>query len=105
MFKYKCPHCGEASFSPLLKARCGSMISKGKPCPACGGRCVNGKPSLVAQYVLSIAALVMAFYAYFTAETLMDIVIFGVIPVLSAFVLKFLFDMFFGKLIPALRRQ
>lgn len=102
--KHTCPHCGEKSFTPLQKARCGGLSSSGKPCLKCGLRCVNGIPSLVVNTVLRLAALVMIFYTYFTFTELSEVFWFGLLPLILAFLLGFLFDMFFGKLVPALKK-
>ena len=102
--KHICPHCGEATFSPLQKALCGGMSSAGKPCMKCGHRCVNGKASLIVNSVLRLIALIMIFYTYFTYRAYIQVLYFGVIPLVLAYVLGFVFDMFFGKLIPAIKR-
>ena len=103
--KYTCPHCGNKTFSPLLKARCGGMSSSGKPCPECGGRCVNGKASLLVNTVLRLAAFIMVIWIYFKHTTLAEVFWFGVVPMIAAYVLGFLFDMFFGNLTEAIKRQ
>ena len=103
--KYTCPHCGEKTFSPLQKALCGGMSSSGKNCPSCGGRCVNGKLSLLVNSLLRGAALIMILYTYFTYTSISQIIWFGVVPLLIAFAAGFLFDMFFGKLIEAIKRE
>ncbi len=102
--KHTCPHCGEKTFSPLQKALCGGMTSAGRRCPACGGRCVNGKLSLIVSSVLRLAALIMVIYIYFVHTTLKEVFWYGVVPLIISFVLGFIFDMFFGKLTEALRR-
>ena len=103
--KHTCPHCGEKTFSPLEKAMCGGMSSSGKACLNCGIRCVNGIPSLVVNSVLRLIALVMIFYTYFTYTKLSQVFWFGLLPLLLAFVLGFVFDMFFGKLVEAIKKQ
>lgn len=102
--KHTCPHCGKPSFSPLMKARCGGFSSAGKPCPECGVRCVNGKVSLIVNSVLRFAALVSILVTYFVHTNKMQIFWFGVCPLIGAYVLGFLFDMFFGKLVEAIKR-
>ncbi len=102
--KHTCPNCGEKSFTPLQKAMCGGMSSSGKPCLKCGIRCVNGIPSLVVNSVLRLIAAVMIFYTYFTYTELSEVLYFGVIPLLFAFLLGFLFDMFFGKMVVAIKK-
>ncbi|MCQ2417438.1 MAG: hypothetical protein MJ071_06465 [Oscillospiraceae bacterium] len=103
--KFACPHCGEKTFSPIQKAFCGGMSNVGKPCMKCGVRCVNGIPSLVFRSICMCIAAVMIFYTYFTHETLSEVFWFGVVPLAAAYVLGLLFDMFIGKLVPAIKRQ
>ena len=103
--KHTCPHCGKKSFSPLMKARCGGMSSAGKPCSSCGGRCVNGKASLIVNSVLRLIALVMIIVTYFVHTTKAQIFWFGLLPLLIAFAAGFVFDMFFGRLIEAIKRE
>lgn len=102
--KHICPHCGKPSFSPIQKALCGGMSSKGKPCMLCGKRCVNGMPSLIVNSVLRLVALGMIFWIYFVHTTLEEVFLFGVVPLISAYVIGFLFDMFFGKLVAAIKK-
>ena len=102
--KFTCPHCGEKTFGPLLKARCGIMSSDGKPCPECGVRCVNGKVSIGVHIVLSLIGLVIVIYNYFNFDNAIQFLTGGVLPFLATQAAGFLFDMFFGKLIVALKR-
>lgn len=88
-----------------MKARCGGMSSAGKPCSSCGVRCVNGKASLIINSVLRLIALIMIIITYFTHTTTIQIFWFGVLPLLIAFAAGFVYDMFFGKLIEAIKRQ
>lgn len=103
--KHVCPHCGEKTFTPWLKARCGGMSSVGKPCPECGKRCVNGKISLAVHTVLSLAGLVLIIYNYFTFNSPVEFLLGGVLPFVLAQVLGFVFDMFFCPLIEAIKRE
>ncbi|MBR4201861.1 MAG: hypothetical protein IKQ91_11460 [Oscillospiraceae bacterium] len=103
--KYTCPHCGNKTFTPLRKALCGGLSSSGKPCPECGGRCVNGKLSLLVNTVLRLTALIMIIRIYFKHTTLTEVFWYGVVPMIAAYVIGFLFDMFFGKLTEAIKRQ
>ncbi len=103
--KFTCPHCGERTFSPLKKALCGGMTAMGKNCPNCGGRCVNGKASLAVHTILTFAAFVMIIITYLFHDDTMDIVYFGLIPLVAAWVIGFLFDMCVGKLIKAIRHE
>lgn len=103
--KYTCPHCGEKTISPWHKARAGGMSSSGAHCPSCGGRCVNGKLNLIVNSVLSGIACIMVFATYFLHQTKMQLLLFAVIPMIAAWVLNFVFNMFFGELIPAMKRE
>lgn len=105
--KYTCPHCGEKTFSPIQKALCGSITSSGKHCSACGGRCVNGKAGLVFHTVLTLAAFgyIMVNYFTYAAEDKTKYILIGLAMLACAYLLTFLFNMFFGKLIPAIRRE
>lgn len=105
--KYTCPHCGNKTFTPIQKALCGGMSSAGKPCPECGGRCVNGKVSLLVNTLLRLAAFIMIIYIYFAHEpgNYMQVFWFGVVPLIAAYVIGFLFDMFCGKLTEAIKRR
>ena len=101
--KHVCPHCREKSFTPWQKARCHGMSSAGKPCMKCGRRCVNGKDSLAVHTVLSLIGLGLIIYNYFTLDTATDFLLGGVLPFIAVQVLGFVYDMFFGKLIPAIK--
>ena len=103
--KFTCPHCGQKTFTPIKKAFYGGMSSSGKPCPECGGRCVNGKASLIFRSVMMLIAAVMIFYTYFTHTSKSQIFWFGVVPLVAAYVVCLLFDMFFGKLTEAIKRE
>ncbi len=102
--KHQCPHCGEKTYTPLQKALCGGMSATGKPCSNCGFRSVNGKLSLVVNSITLTIALIMIFITYFTHDTTMDLLLFGVLPLVIAYVFNFIFNMFVGKLIPAIKR-
>lgn len=80
------------------------MSSAGKPCPKCGFRAVNGKLALVVNSITLGVALVMIFITYFTHDSKTDLLLFGVLPLVLAYVFNFLFNMFVGKLIPAIKR-
>ena len=105
MMKHKCPYCGEESFSPWQKFRCGGMTSVGKPCPSCGKRCVNGKTNLIANIILSLMGMGAILFCYLTFRTYLDVVLTGVIPLAATFVMRILFDMFVGELIPAIKSR
>ena len=103
--KFKCAHCGQPTYSPLRKGLCGGMSSAGKECPECSGRCVNGKVNLIVSSVLSGIALIIICVMYFMHSTRKEILLFGVLPLVLSFVMSFVFNMFFGELIPAIRRK
>ena len=67
----------------------------------------NGKASLIVNSVLRLIAFIMIIFIYFAHEpgNYMQVFWFGVVPLIAAFVLGFLFDMFFGKLVEAIKRQ
>lgn len=102
--KHTCPHCGQKTFTPIQKARCGGMSSSGKNCPVCGVRCVNGRASLIVNTLLRLAAFIMIIWIYFVHTSLTQVFWFGVVPLIAAYVIGFVFDMFFGKLIEAIKR-
>ena len=103
--KYTCPHCGEKTFTPVQKALCGGLSSAGKRCSACGGRCVNGKASLILNITLRMIAFIMIIVTYFVHTTSVQILWFGVLPLVLSFVIGFVFDMFFGKLVEAVKHE
>ncbi|HAG12464.1 MAG TPA: hypothetical protein DCG49_01210 [Ruminococcus sp.] len=103
--KFVCPYCGQKTFTPIQKATCGGMSSAGKRCPECGGRCVNGKTSLIFRTVVMLAVAIMIFYTYFTHTTKEQIFWFGFLPLVIGYVVCFLFDMFCGKLTEAIKRE
>ncbi|MBR6106886.1 MAG: hypothetical protein IKQ39_02665 [Oscillospiraceae bacterium] len=103
--KFKCPHCGKETFSPWRKMRCGGMTSYGKPCLECGRRCVNGKTALIANTVLSVMGLVAILYCYFTFRSYRDVFLTGVIPFAATIIMRILFNMFVGDLVPALKTR
>ena len=105
--KFTCPHCGEKTFSPIQKALCGGMSSSGKRCPSCNARCVNGKLSLAFSTILRLSVLVIVIYNYFTSTdgNGTNVILIGAALIAGAYAVGFLFDMFFGKLIPAIKRE
>ena len=102
---FTCPHCGEKTYSPITKALCGGFSSSGRACPQCGGRSVNGKVSLGVHTVFRLAALVMIFWSYFKFDTMQEVLIFGLVPLILSFIFPFIFDMFFGKLTEAIKKE
>ncbi|MBR2087005.1 MAG: hypothetical protein IJ906_07715 [Oscillospiraceae bacterium] len=101
--KFECPHCHEKTFSPLQKALCGSYRGMGKPCPKCGKRACNGMTGIYFQCVLSalIGIAILAIYFKATERVYSSILIACLIA--GYFVLNFLFNMFFGKLVEPIR--
>lgn len=98
---YTCPHCGEKTFNPLTKALAGQLNSKGKPCPKCGKRCVNGKGATIfnAIYCLIAFALVVLTFLYALPG---EIIIVAMLLV-SMFVIPKLVNAFCFKLEEAIR--
>lgn len=103
--KFTCAHCGEKTYSPLQKVRAGGMSSEGYACPACGGRCVNGKLNLIVNSIVSGIAFIMVIVTYFLYQTPQQLFLFAFLPVVLSLVFNFVFNMFFGKLVEALKRS
>ncbi len=103
--KFTCPYCGKDTFSPLMKAKAGGMSASGEPCPECGGRCVNGKLNLAVNSITLGIAFIMILVTYFLHQNQQQLLLFGVLPLVTALVFNFVFNMFFGKLIEAIKRQ
>ncbi|MDE5946759.1 MAG: hypothetical protein K2G63_05620 [Oscillospiraceae bacterium] len=61
---YKCPCCGEKTFTPLTKALAGQLNSKGRPCPKCGERIANGKGATIFNAVFCFAMFAFIVYAF-----------------------------------------
>lgn len=101
--KFECPHCHEKTFSPLQKALCGSYRTMGKPCPHCGKRACNGMTGIIFQMVTSSAMIVaiLAIYLKSTEKIHSSITIACIIA--GYFVVNFIFNMFFGKLVEPIR--
>lgn len=64
---YTCPHCGEKTFNPLTKALAGQLNSKGRNCPKCGKRCVNGKGATIFNAVYCLIAFAGVVFTYLKA--------------------------------------
>lgn len=106
---YTCPYCGEKSFNPITKAFAGSLRTKGKACPSCGLRCVNGTPSMVFSAIVYLVAFVLVLCNYFmvlfpTANFFQNAA-FTLAVLAGAFVLTRLFDAFIGPLVPVIRND
>jgi hypothetical protein len=101
--KFECPHCHEKTFSPIQKALCGSYRGYGKPCPKCGKRAVNGMTGIYFQTVLSILIGAACLIIYFRATERVYSSIIMACLIAGYFVLNFLFNMFFGKLVEPIR--
>lgn len=106
---YTCPHCGEKTFNPLTKAFAGGLRTRGKPCKACGLRCVNGIPSMIFSAIVYIAALVLVLCFYFKVlfpnATFFEDCLHILGTLIAAFVLTRLFDAFFGPLVSVIRND
>ncbi len=64
---YTCPHCGEKTFNPLTKALAGQLNSRGRKCPNCGKRCVNGKGATTFNAIYCLLAFAGVVYTFLTA--------------------------------------
>lgn len=100
MKKYVCPHCGEATISPLQKAFAGNQKSKGVLCPNCGKRCTNGMQSAVFHTITDLVMLAAVVIMYIKLD-LSTAPILAVM--LAVFVINKLFDVLFFPLVPSLR--
>ena len=81
------------------------MMSKGLTCPSCGKKCVNGNFSSVARSVLYGLAFVYMAFIFMTHryDKAVDAYSRVAIVWVSAFIIRFLLDMFTGKLEKTLR--
>jgi len=104
---YKCPHCGEKSFNPISKALAGQMNSKGKPCPKCGKRCVNGKGATVFNAIYCLIAFVFVILTYLKAPDYELLAAYEILIVpallISMFIIPRLVNAFCFKLTEAIR--
>lgn len=100
MLKYKCPHCGEPTISPLKKAFAGNQKSKGVACPNCGGRCTNGMQSAVFHTIIDIIMLAIVLVAYVKMDVSTWVII---AALLGAAVINRIFDALFFPLDKSLR--
>lgn len=100
MKKYTCPHCGEATISPIKKAFAGNQKSKGVLCPNCGKRCTNGMQSVVFHNITDFIMLVTVVSMYIK----LDLSFFPILTVIAAvFLINKIFDALFFPLVPSLR--
>lgn len=79
------------------------MRGRGKPCPGCGRRCVNGMGSIYfhsATTGIGFAAVIAVYLL--SEERIWSSIIIGCI-IAGVLLLNFLFDMFFGKLAEPIR--
>lgn len=98
---YTCPHCGEKSFNPLTKALAGQLNSKGRPCPKCGKRCVNGKGATIFNAIYSLIAFILIVITFLYA--IPGEIIIVAILLLSICVVPRLVNAFFFKLDESIR--
>lgn len=100
MKKYVCPHCGEATISPIKKAFAGNQKAKGVVCPNCGKRCTNGMQSAVFHTITDFIMLVAVVIMYIKLDL-------STMPILAVMLVTFivnkLFDILFFPLVPSLR--
>ncbi|MCD8187525.1 MAG: hypothetical protein LUD57_02695 [Ruminococcus sp.] len=104
---YTCPHCGEKSFNPWTKAFAGQMNSKGKPCPKCGRRCVNGKGATIFNAIYCLLAFACIIFTYLKAPDIEWLSYWELIIVpallVSIIVIPKLVNAFFFKMEQAIR--
>lgn len=100
MKKYVCPHCGEATISPLKKAFAGNQKSKGVVCPNCGGRCTNGMKSAVFHSITCFIGLAANVFIYIKYD-LSFLPLLGIL--ITVFIINTVFDALFLPLAPSLR--
>ena len=104
---YTCPHCGEKSFTPLTKAFAGQLNSKGKPCPKCGRRCVNGKGATLFNAIYCLLAFAAVIFTYLKAPDISWLGYWELIIVpgllISMLVIPKLVNAFFFKLAEAIK--
>lgn len=100
MKKYVCPHCGEATISPLKKAFAGNQKSKGVLCPNCGKRCTNGMQSAIFHTVTGLIGLAAIVFFYIK----LDVSYYYILAIiLGVAVINTLFDALFFPLTESLR--
>ncbi len=100
---YTCPHCGERTFNPITKALAGQLNSKGRKCPKCGKRCVNGKGATIFNAIYSLAAFALVVYIYLH-PTIYEIPA-VICLILSVFIVPRLVNAFFFRLVEAIRLE
>ena len=104
MKKYTCPHCGNATISPLKKAFAGTPKSKGVICPECGKHCTNGMQSAVFHCVVDFIVFICVAVSYIKLPlgksfyTMLGFLVAG-------FILNRLFDALFYPLTVSLRKD
>ena len=57
--KFKCPYCGNKTFSIWHKIIAGGMTAKGVKCPECGRHAVHGLKSTIFKSVVMAVTLVL----------------------------------------------
>ena len=100
MKKYKCPHCGERSITPLKKAFAGNQKSKGVMCPSCGKHCTNGMQSAIFHTITDLLMLIAAVIMYIKTDLSFFPII---IVIIVTFIINKIFDALFFPLVPSLR--
>lgn len=98
---YNCPHCGEKTFNPLTKALAGQLNSKGRKCPKCGKKCVNGKGATIFNAIYSPAAFAGIVYTYLHPTIYEILIVLGLF--LSMLIVPRLVNAFFFKMAQAIR--
>ena len=96
MKKFKCPYCNENTVSRFRKAFAGSLKSKGYKCPKCGGRCVNGKESIIFNIIIKSVVLMAILIKSFNNSG--NSVLFALVILGISFIVSKIFDAFFYEL-------
>ena len=106
---YTCPHCKEKTFNPITKGLAGQLNSRGKECPKCGTRCVNGKGATIFNAIFSAVILVCMVALYLNSQNY-DFLAIREIPlmimmILSLLVVPKVVNAFFFRMEEAIRRD
>lgn len=100
MKKYVCPHCGEATISPLKKAFAGNQKSKGVLCSNCLKRSTNGMQSAVFHTITDFIMMLSVVIMYIK----LDLSFLPILAVIATvLVINRVFDALFFPLVPSLR--
>ncbi|MDO5560045.1 MAG: hypothetical protein Q4F95_10665 [Oscillospiraceae bacterium] len=93
--KYRCPYCGEKTFSLWAKMTTGGMASKGKSCPKCGMHAVHGLKANLLRTILTTIVLILIIVDYFKmfADPWIMVVLFIGVNIICWLANGFIFDL------------